>query len=663
MDDAHRRDAAGAEALLNGEQRRLAQRAIDVEQGDASEIAGDPVRAGEAYAEAAGAFAKVGGRIDAIFFCPHPADSTCDCRKPGAGLFRQIGEPRWFSFPDVLKSAERVIAKQVTSRTGYYARNRTDVFFGTASFADEQTVEVVCPSGVVEKRNANPGEHVSRGASLFTVVRGIAIVRIESRTAAAIQAAVWDRLIALPLPFFRDYSAGELATRAMGVEEIRRVMTGAVLTGLLAGVFSLANLALLFWYDPVLGAVGAGLIVVSLLVSITVGVLQLHGQRGILELRSRISGMMLQFLTGIAKLKLAGAEPQAFSLWARAFGEQRDRQFHNRALGVRLAVFNAAYPVLCSILLFTLAGGRLGSASALGTGEFLGFVAAFGLCLGAVLSTSTAVLQALGAVPLYEQVKPILRTSPEVRPGKDDPGELSGAIELQHVSFRYAADGPQVLRDVSVRIEPGEFVAFVGPSGSGKSTLFRLLLGFETPEVGSVSFDEQDLGGLDVEAVRRQMGVVLQSGRVMAGDLFTNIAGSSAATLDDAWEAARMAGLDDDVRRMPMGMHTMVSDGGGTLSGGQRQRLMIARAIVNRPRILLMDEATSALDNRTQAIVSASLDGLRATRVVIAHRLSTIQRADRIHVLVAGAIVESGTFDELMARDGVFASMARRQLA
>ncbi|HEX2210129.1 MAG TPA: NHLP bacteriocin export ABC transporter permease/ATPase subunit, partial [Longimicrobium sp.] len=456
---------------------------------------------------------------------------------------------------------------------------------------------------------------VAFAGALFTAVRGVAVVRMESRTAGAVQAAVWDRLIALPLPFFRDYSAGELALRAMGVEEIRRVMTGAVVTGLLAGVFSLANLALLFWYDPVLGAVGTGLIAISLFVSVGVGVLQLHGQRGILELRSRIGGMMLQFLTGIAKLKLAGAEPQAFSLWARAFGEQRDRQFHHRALGVRLAAFNAAYPVLCSIVLFTLAARRMGTPGAMGTGELLGFVAAFGLCLGAVLSTSTAVLQALSAVPLYEQVKPILRTSPEVRPGKDDPGELSGAIELQHVSFRYSEDGPQVLRDVSVRIGPGEFVAFVGPSGSGKSTLFRLLLGFETPEVGSVSFDEQDLGGLDVEAVRRQMGVVLQSGRVMTGDLFTNIAGSSAATLDDAWEAARMAGLDEDIRRMPMGMHTMVSDGGGTLSGGQRQRLMIARAIVNRPRILLMDEATSALDNRTQAIVSASLDGLRATRV------------------------------------------------
>ena len=503
---------------------------------------------------------------------------------------------------------------------------------------------------------------VALAGSLFTVVRGVAIVRIESRTAASIQAAVWDRLIALPLPFFRGYSAGDLATRAMNVEEIRRSLTGAVVTGLLAGLFSLSNLFLLFYYDPVLGAVGTGLITISLAASLSIGVMQLRSQRAILQTRSRISGMMLQFLTGVSKLKLAGAEAQAFSLWARAFGEQRDRQYRNRTLGIRLAVFNAGYPVLCSIILFSLAARSLGSEEAMGTGEFLGFTAAFGLCLGAMLSTSTAVLQALNAVPLYEQVKPILHTTPEVRPGKDDPGELSGAIEMQHVSFSYG-DGPQVLRDVSFRISPGEFVAFVGPSGSGKSTVFRLLLGFETPEVGSVSYDEQDLSGLDVEAVRRQMGVVLQSGRVMTGDLFTNIVGSSAATLDDAWEAARMAGLDEDIRKMPMGMHTMVSDGGGTLSGGQRQRLMIARSIVGRPRILLMDEATSALDNRTQAIVSESLDRLRATRVVIAHRLSTVIHADRINVLVAGAIVESGSFDELMARDGVFAAMARRQLA
>jgi NHLM bacteriocin system ABC transporter ATP-binding protein len=504
---------------------------------------------------------------------------------------------------------------------------------------------------------------VAFGSSMFTVVRGLAIVRIESRTAASIQAAVWDRLVALPLPFFRAYSAGELATRAMNVEEIRRVMTGAVVSGLLSGLFSLSNLFLLFYYDLTLGAVGTGLIIVSVAASVTIGLMQLRSQRAIVKTRSKISGMMLQFLTGISKLKLSGAEPQAFSLWARAFGEQRDRQYRNRMLGIRLSVFNAAYPLLCTTVIFLMVSRTLGTEGAIGVGDFLGFTAAFGLCLGAVLATSSALLQALNALPLYEQVKPILESTPEVRPGKDEPGELSGAIELQHVSFRYSPDGPQVLRDISVRIDPGEFVAFVGPSGSGKSTCFRLLLGFDAPELGSVSFDEQDMAGLDVEAVRRQMGVVLQSGRVMSGDLFTNIVGSGTATLEDAWEAARMAGLDEDIKKMPMGMHTVVSDGGGTLSGGQRQRLMIARAIVGRPRILLMDEATSALDNRTQAIVSESLDRLRATRVVIAHRLSTIIHADRIHVLVAGEIVESGNYEELMALDGVFAAMARRQLA
>ena len=228
--------------------------------------------------------------------------------------------------------------------------------------------------------------------------------------------------------------------------------------------------------------------------------------------------------------------------------------------------------------------------------------------------------------------------------------------------FRYQADGPVVLKDVSLRAEPGEFIALVGPSGSGKSTLLRLLLGFETLESGSIYYDGQDLEGLDIQAVRRQIGVVLQSGRLIAGDIFTNIAASGPITLDEAWEAARMAGLADDIRAMPMGMHTVVSQGGGTLSGGQRQRLLIARAIVNRPRMLFFDEATSALDNRTQAIVSASLERLHATRIVVAHRLSTIVNADRIYVMDQGRIVQVGTYAELMVQKGTFADIASRQI-
>jgi ABC-type bacteriocin/lantibiotic exporter with double-glycine peptidase domain len=215
---------------------------------------------------------------------------------------------------------------------------------------------------------------------------------------------------------------------------------------------------------------------------------------------------------------------------------------------------------------------------------------------------------------------------------------------------------------VSLHIEPGEFIALVGPSGSGKSTLFRLLLGFETPEAGAIYFDGQDLTTLDIQEVRRQMGVVLQNGRLLTGTILENIIGSSLLTIAEAQEAARMSGLDEDIKRMPMGLHTLVTEGGGTLSGGQRQRLLIARAVVTKPRILFFDEATSALDNRTQAIVSESLERLQATRVVIAHRLSTIINADRIFVMEGGRLVQTGTYQELIDRPGPFLELAKRQM-
>jgi ABC-type bacteriocin/lantibiotic exporter with double-glycine peptidase domain len=220
-----------------------------------------------------------------------------------------------------------------------------------------------------------------------------------------------------------------------------------------------------------------------------------------------------------------------------------------------------------------------------------------------------------------------------------------------------------VLDEVSLRAEAGEFVAVVGPSGSGKSTLLRLLLGFERPDSGAVLYDRQDLEDVDVGAVRRQCGVVLQDDRLLVGDLRTNIVGAGRYSEDEAWEAARQVGLADDVERMPMGMATYVGEGSGSLSGGQRQRVILARAMVSRPRILYLDEATSALDNRTQELVTESMRQLSATRIVIAHRLSTIRDADRILVMDAGRVVESGTYDELMQAGGLFRELAERQLA
>jgi ABC-type bacteriocin/lantibiotic exporter with double-glycine peptidase domain len=287
---------------------------------------------------------------------------------------------------------------------------------------------------------------------------------------------------------------------------------------------------------------------------------------------------------------------------------------------------------------------------------------AFGTFIAGATSLSDTLVDVLDVVPLWQRASPILKAEPEVNLTKADPGQLSGAIAVDRVTFRYSDEGPVILDNVSFAAQPGEFIALVGPSGSGKSTAMRLLLGFDTPQAGSVYYDGQALAGLDVVAVRRQCGVVLQTSRLSAGSIFENLAGGALITLDDAWDAAEKAGLAADLRAMPMQMHTVVSEGGSNLSGGQRQRLLIARAMAVKPKIMLMDEATSALDNRTQAIVTDSLNQLKVTRVVIAHRLSTIRHADKIYVLEAGRLVEQGTFDELAGQAGLFSQLIRRQM-
>lgn len=502
---------------------------------------------------------------------------------------------------------------------------------------------------------------------LFQVTRSLALLRIEGRMDSSIQAAVWDRLLSLPVPFFRDYSAGDLAMRANSINTIRREISGVAMTTIFSGIFSSFNFFLLFYYDFRLALAALVLVVVSVLVTATLSLLQIRYQRKLVQLEGKISGQVLQVLQGIAKFRVTGAESRAFYLWAQLFSAQKKTAYSARMLANWLAVFNTVFPVVASMVLFyavlNVGQGGSGGGSGLSPGQFIAFFAAFTVFLGAMVSMSNALISMINIVPLYERAKPILQTTPEVAEAMANPGRLSGHIEISRLSFKYKEGQPLIVEDLSLQIKPGEFVAIIGPSGSGKSTLFRLLLGFEKPNSGSVYYDGQDLKQLDVRAVRSQLGVVLQNGKVMSGDIFTNIVGSSNLTIDDAWEAARQAGFDEDIRQMPMGMHTVVSEGGGTLSGGQRQRMLIARAIVKRPRIILFDEATSALDNRTQAIVSESLEKLEATRVVIAHRLSTIMNADRIVVLEQGRIVESGTYHDLLQQDGLFAELAKRQLA
>jgi ATP-binding cassette subfamily C protein len=498
-------------------------------------------------------------------------------------------------------------------------------------------------------------------AMLFAVVSAFAVQRIETRMNTSVQSAVWDRLLGLPAPFFRDYAAGDLATRAMGINTIRQLVTGAAITSLLSGVFSVFSFGVVFYYSATLG-LGATLMVALIVVVTTIGgYVQLRYARLTTQLQGEISSLVLQLLSGVAKLRVAGAERRAFAVWANRYARQRQNSVKAQVAANALLVFGSASGILTSLVVFAYVAFL--AAGSLDTGEFVAFNAAFAQFFVSSAGITTAFTTIMQAAPFYERAKPILEALPEVESKKPDPGELVGRVEVSHANLRYGPEGPLVLDDVSLRAEPGEFVAIVGPSGAGKSSLFRLLLGFEEPESGSVYYDDQELPGVDVQAVRRQMGVVLQNGRLMPGTLFHNIVGVSALTMDDAWEAARLAGLAADIEAMPMGMFTILGEGSATISGGQRQRLMIARAIAKRPRILLFDEATSALDNRTQAIVSASLEKLRATRIVIAHRLSTIIYADRIYVLQAGKIVQSGTYQELMEREGLFRDLASRQIA
>jgi len=499
---------------------------------------------------------------------------------------------------------------------------------------------------------------------VFSLLRGMALLRLEGRMDVSMQSALWIRLLELPPSFFRNYSAGDLANRGLGIQTMREVLTGSAVTAILSGIFSLSSLALLFHFSVSMALVGMGLAAIAPMVVLTAGRFQIRRQRQIAEVRGKLYGMLLQLIGGVAKIRVSAAEARAFSAWATRFAALRTISVQSRILTNRIAVFHGAWPAVCSIVLFAYYLGNTQSpaAAAMTTGTFIAFLSAFTQLLNGTLGLVTAVNSVAAVAPAYERARPILEALPETSGQRSQPGKLTGHIDVRHVTFRYGPDSPVILKDVSMTIEPGQFVAVVGPSGSGKSTLFRMLLGFETPESGSVCYDQHDFAHLDPAAVRRQIGVVLQNGRIRAGSIMENIVGASQLTLDHAWAAARMAGLAADIETFPMGMHTVLSEGGGTLSGGQRQRLIIARALVRTPRILLFDEATSALDNRTQALVSRSLENLRATRVVIAHRLSTIEKADCIYVLERGQLVEKGNYAELMAMNGTFAALARRQI-
>jgi ABC-type bacteriocin/lantibiotic exporter with double-glycine peptidase domain len=449
------------------------------------------------------------------------------------------------------------------------------------------------------------------------------------------------------------------------LSEVFQRASGAVVTSIVTGLFSLFNLGLLYCYSWKLALCTSLLVVLLLLVTAVLLSGRLRHEVSIRRIDGILSGLLLELFGGIITLRSAGAEGRALARWARRYGERLTEAIHSRRFSNAIRQWLAVYPILTSLVVYT--GAVHIDPGLMKAGSFLAFNIAFANLVASVLAGCYTAIGLLDLLPMCMRIKPILEEGPEFPAAVIEPVRLAGALALNRIAFRYPGQdqGTKVLDEVSLQVRPGEFVAIVGPSGSGKSTLMRLLLGFETPDSGTVTFDGRELGTLDLREVRRQIGVVLQHSQLMPSDIYSNIVGFAPSLgLDDAWRAARLAGLEEDIRAMPMGMHTLVGEGGGNLSSGQRQRLLIARAIVHRPRILLLDEATSALDNATQSIVSDSLTNqLRGvSRVVIAHRLDGIVKADRIYVLKHGQIVQSGRYDQLLAEPGAFRDLARRQM-
>ncbi len=498
---------------------------------------------------------------------------------------------------------------------------------------------------------------VSISSLLLGTVSSLLMSRLSSRLSLSVEAAAMMRILSLPASFFKEYGSGELSNRSQYINSLVDQLLNMVLSTGLTSVFSLVYITQIFRYAPALVAPALLVILATVTLSVISTLVQIKITKQRMLLSSKESGMSYALISGIQKIKLAGAEKRAFARWGDAFIRQA-RLTYDPPLFIKVnSIFSMAISLAGTLVIYYAA-----VKSGISVSEYYAFNVAYGMVNGAFMSLAGIALSAAQIKPTLEMAKPLLDTVPEVAEDKQTVEKLSGSIELNNITFAYKENMPNVLDGISLKIHAGQYIAIVGKTGCGKSTLLRIMLGFEKPQRGAVYYDGKDLERIDLKSLRRRIGTVMQAGKLFTGDVYSNIVITNPRlTVDDAWEAAEMAGLADDIRSMPMGMFTLISEGQGGISGGQRQRLMIARAIAPKPNILMFDEATSALDNITQKKVSDSLEKLKCTRIVIAHRLSTIRQCDRIIVLDKGHIIEDGTYDELIAKKGYFAELVERQ--
>lgn len=493
----------------------------------------------------------------------------------------------------------------------------------------------------------------------FGLVPKIAMLVFGTKMLEQTQSAVFDRLLRAPLRIFQNYDSGDLAVRASGVISIQERIFTIVSKQFFASVCSLLSCVMMFYYSVKLALIGMAFVVVYSTLVFFIAKTNLKWQAVLAEATGQLAGTLRQFIAGFATVRVCAAEDRVVAKYFEGFSTTAEAQYRVSRTNAVQDILGTAFPPLMSLLFYACVGGK--ATDAMSTATFLAFISAFSNFQSGAIGVTTGAWKTLEIIPLIERTRCILDTEVECSAGKAAPARLDGSVELSHVAFRYAPDAPLVLKDVSLRVNPGEFVAVVGPSGAGKSSLVRLLLGFDVPESGAVYYSGQDLASLDVRAVRRRLGVILQNSTVVPGSILNNIVTGTDCRLADAERALELAAMKEEVDRMPMGIHTIVSP--VNISGGQQQRILIARALVGNPAVIIMDESTSALDNNAQEAVKRNMETLKSSRIVIAHRLSTIVNADRIYVLEKGRVVQSGTYRELIAQEGVFRRLAERQLA
>ena len=498
--------------------------------------------------------------------------------------------------------------------------------------------------------------------ALLHLLQSNAMMRLEGRSASRVEAAFWDRLMRLPSNILHRHPAGDLAMSGMSFQNLRDGIQGIVADSLLSIIFLLPVFGLIFFYDATLGRIVLVFSLASLLVTILLGLRQISPYGRMIRAIRRVAGRLFQIIGGIAKLRVENAEGSAFAIWARDYRKQKRAEIEQGALEGHARAFGAALPFLAGgVLLFAVVTAGNGNVP---VSDFLVVYTVF-----IVFQTAIARLgESFGAIaamlPAFDQMRPLLSAVPETVVEGEPVERLGGEVLFDRISFRYDPDGPLILDDVTIRARPGEFVAIAGESGAGKSTLFRLALAIDRPSAGAVYYDGRDLRRLNLKQVRRKIGAVPQSVGLHPHDLWDNLVSHHERVgTEEVWSAARTAEIEDQIKAMPMGLMTMVGTRGAVLSGGESQRVTIARSVIGMPRIMLFDEATNWLDNESQAKVMQNLTALTSTRIVIAHRLSTLEKADRIYVMKAGKVVQSGSFRELMEIDGVFKELVRRQVA